>query len=205
MKNVFALLFLIPTFLFGQGDAFTYIQTINKHRETYKDGFLKNARSPLKYNELHNLRFYEPDESYKVRCTFEKTPNEKPFDLPTYSGATKSYRKYGIIRFELDSLQYSLAVYQSIKHIRMPQYKDYLFLPYRDLTNGETTYGGGRYLDLSIADLESEEAFIDFNKSYNPWCGYSDGYSCPIPPSENHLEVAIHAGEKKYAGEMKHR
>ncbi len=205
MKNVFTFLFLIPTFLFGQGNALDYAQTIAEHRETYKDGFLKDARSPLKFNELGNLRFYEPDEKYKVKCTFEQTPDEQSFDLPTYSGVTKPYRKFGILTFELDGQQHSLAVYQSVRHIRLPQYKDYLFLPYRDHTNGETTYGGGRYLDLSISELESGEAYIDFNKSYNPWCGYSDGYSCPIPPIENHLDVAIHAGEKMYAGEMKHR
>ena len=205
MKYLLTCLFLIPTILFAQENNLDYVQTINKHRQEYKDDFLKDTRSPLRSEDLDHLRFYEPDENYKVSCTFEQTPKEKPFDLPTYSGITKPYRKYGVLTFELNGQQHSLAVYQSMKHFRMPQYKDHLFLPYRDHTNDETTYGGGRYLDLSISEIETGKAEIDFNKSYNPWCGYSDGYNCPIPPTENHLEVAIHAGEKKYAGEKKHR
>lgn len=205
MKYLLFFLALFPTLLFGQDNVQDYNQSIFKHREEYKGQFLKDARSPLQYKDLGNLRFYEPDESYRVPCTFKRTPDEKPFELPTYSGVTKSYRKYGVLTFELHGEQHSLAVYQSMKHIRMPQYKDYLFLPFQDLTNGETTYGGGRYLDLQVSDLESGNAVIDFNKCYNPWCGYSDGYSCPIPPTENHLNVAVHAGEKEFAGEHKHR
>jgi uncharacterized protein (DUF1684 family) len=100
---------------------------------------------------------------------------------------------------------HTLAVYQSIKHLRHPIYKNHLFLPYRDHTNDETTYGGGRYIDVLISEVESGKMYLDFNKSYNPWCGYSDGYNCPIPPSENSLEVAIEAGEMTYAGEKKKR
>ncbi len=197
------LLLLLPFFLNGQGT--DYHLSIDQHREEYKEGFLKDPRSPLRQEDLANLRFYEPDSTYRVECTFELTPDEQPFELPTYSGITKSYRKYGVLTFLLDGRQHSLAVYQSMKHIRMPQYKNYLFLPYRDLTNDDTTYGGGRYIDLNRNDLDSGKAVIDFNKSYNPWCGYSDGYNCPIPPAENHLEVAIHAGEKRYDGEHKQR
>ena len=200
MMKIALLLFLAPTFLMAQGVEMTFDESIEKHREVYKENFLKNARSPLKLDELGNLRFFQPDENYKVKCTLELTPDEKPFDLPTYSGETKPYRKYGTLHFELKGRSHSLAVYQSIRHIRLPHYKNHLFLPYRDYTNGETTYGGGRYIDLKISDVKSDVAYIDFNKSYNPWCGYADGYSCPIPPKENHLEIAILAGEKMYAG-----
>ena len=80
----------------------------------------------------------------------------------------------------------------------MPQYRDYLFLPFKDPTNGKASYGGGRYLDLKTGDLKSGTAIIDFNKAYNPWCAYADGFSCPIPPAANHLAVEIHAGEKNF-------
>ena len=75
-------------------------------------------------------------------------------------------------------------------------YKDYLFLPFTDPTNGVTTYGGGRYLDLMIPATKVVQ--LDFNKAYNPYCAYSGNYSCPIPPEENHLEIEIKAGVKKY-------
>ncbi len=203
MKNLIFLFLLFATCSTVVGQ--TYAETIAQHRAKYKQKFVENASSPLREADLADLRFYEADEKYRVECTFQRTPDEKPFDLPTYSGITKPYRKYGTLSFELDGKPYRLAVYQSLRHINMPQYRDYLFLPYRDLTNGETTYGGGRYLDFTISELASEGFYLDFNKSYNPWCGYSDGYNCPIPPSENSLDVAIFAGEKTYAGKKKHR
>jgi uncharacterized protein len=68
-----------------------------------------------------------------------------------------------------------------------------------DKSNGEETYEGGRYLDLRFADLKNDGTlFIDFNKAYNPYCAFSGGYSCPIPPLENRIQVAIPAGEKKF-------
>ena len=205
MKNLLTVLSFFPVFLLAQETSTAYAETIAHHREEYKAEFLKDKRAPLKAEDLQYLRFFDPNEDFRVACTFERTPDEKPFDLPTYSGITKPYRKYGKLTFELNGQTLSLAVYQSIQHLTHPLYKNYLFLPFRDLTNGESTYGGGRYIDLKITEVEGEEFYLDFNKCYNPWCGYSDGYNCPIPPSENNLEVEILAGEKTYAGEKKHK
>ena len=76
------------------------------------------------------------------------------------------------------------------------EYKDYLFLPFLDDTNGEGSYGGGRYIDLRIPD--SDTMIIDFNTAYNPYCAYNDRYSCPIVPRQNYLDVAIEAGVKAF-------
>ncbi len=178
-----------------------FAKAIKKHRKHYKKEFLKDKRSPLEKKDLKKLRFYEADPKYAVRCAFRETPNEKPFELATYSGITKPYRKYGELSFEIDGKPYSLAVYQSLRLIKMPQYKNHLFIPFKDLTNGETTYGGGRYIDIETTDIVDDQLLLDFNTCYNPWCAYSDGYNCPIPPKENHLEVAIEAGEKGYGKE----
>ena len=75
-------------------------------------------------------------------------------------------------------------------------YENYLFIPFRDITSGDETYGGGRYLDFRIPETDS--VTIDFNLSYNPYCAYNHKYSCPIPPAENSLPVKILAGEKTY-------
>lgn len=205
MKKILFVLLFLPFLACSQERDMAYEKSIADHREEYKADFIKDERAPLKEGDLENLRFFEPNKKYHVACTIERTPDEKPFDLPTYSGITKPYRKYGVLTFQLDGEEHTLAVYQSLKNIRHPIYKKYLFLPYRDHTNGETSYGGGRYIDLLIDEVEADIVYIDFNKSYNPWCGYSDGYNCPIPPSENNLEAAIEAGEMKYAGEKKHR
>ena len=71
-----------------------------------------------------------------------------------------------------------------------------MFLPFLDNTNGEETYGGGRYIDLQFP--EGGELVIDFNKAYNPLCAYNEKYSCPIVPLENYLELKVEAGVKAF-------
>jgi uncharacterized protein len=82
-------------------------------------------------------------------------------------------------------------------------YKNNLFLPFKDHTNGEESYGGGRYINLYTTDIQDGKIEIDLNTCYNPWCAYSDGYNCPIPPKENHLEMEVRAGEKNFKGSYK--
>ena len=68
-------------------------------------------------------------------------------------------------------------------------------MPFRDLTNGTTTYEGGRFLDFKIPEND-KNVVIDFNKAYNPYCAYSDNYACPIVPKENSLSIEILSGIK---------
>jgi uncharacterized protein (DUF1684 family) len=173
-------------------------QDIKQHREVYKNEFLTTANSPLKAADLSYLRFYAPDSSYRLSATLVTTPGSEPFTMLTYSGARKEYVKYGELRFERAGKQDTLSVYQSLDLHRLPQYRDYLFVPFKDLTNGEATYGGGRYLDFRMKDMQLGTCVLDFNKAYNPYCAYSEGYSCPIPPKENHLSVRIEAGEMNF-------
>ena len=143
------------------------------------------------------LDFFKPDENFRVTATLTTTPNTTPFMMPTTNPAVeKQERVYGIVEFELFSKTYQLEVYQSTELMQTEAYADYLFLPFTDLTNGATTYGGGRYLDLRIP--ESNQIVIDFNKAYNPFCAYNVNYSCPKVPKVNHLELEITAGVKKF-------
>ncbi len=199
------LLFSIFGSAFGQvSPSALYAKEILTYRDDYRQGFVSNPRSPLKLDDINNLRFFEANLKYKVSCTFKRTPSEKPFELPTSSGTTKPFVKYGILSFELDGKKLQLAVYQNLTLKTDSKYADHLFLPFRDETNGDSTYGGGRFIDLTIADVEAKRPVIDFNKCYNPWCHYSDGFNCPIPPVENILKVEIPAGEKIWAGVKKH-
>lgn len=94
-------------------------------------------------------------------------------------------------------------MYQSIALMQQEELKDYLFIPFNDLTNYETTYAGGRYLDISIKDIQGNRVVLDFNKCYNPYCAYASGYSCPIPPAANRLSVRMDAGEQLFGKEVK--
>lgn len=178
-----------------------YANDIAKHRKEYKEAFLKSSNSPLKEDDLLYLDFFDADESYKVECKFKFDKNSVPFELPTYSGITKTYQKFGTLHFKINGKKQTLAVYRSLALAQNPLYRDYIFLPFKDLTNAKVTYGGGRYLDLRMKDLEAKPVIIDFNEAYNPYCAYSDGYNCPIPPQENHLKIEIVAGEKKFMKE----
>lgn len=182
----------------------TYAVQVAEHRQHYKQEFIEDKRSPLKAEDTANLRFFSPDERYKVKAKVILTPDAEPFDMPTVSGKSKKYRQYGWLTFKINDTAVRLQVFQSLKLIEDPKYKDHLFVPFTDGTTYTETYGGGRYLDLSLQDIQNGFIELDFNKCYNPWCAYASGYSCPIPPVENRMPVSIRAGEMNYAGTVEH-
>jgi uncharacterized protein (DUF1684 family) len=195
----------LPFFGWAQTIDTAFAGEIDRHRQHYREEFLTEARSPLKAADTAFLDFYAPDAAWSFRARFERTPEAKPFDMATYSGVTRLYVQYGLLRFEHAGQPYQLAIYQNVQLAQQEKYRDYLFLPFKDATNGEATYGGGRYLDFRTGDIDSSGILaLDFNKAYNPWCAFSDGYNCPIPPRENHLELKVEAGEKLFLGEKKH-
>lgn len=181
-----------------------YTTEIEHHRMEYKAEFIKDTRSPLREPDFEFMHFYEADKDYNCTCEFERTPDAKPFKMSTVSGKTKIFTKYGIASCKVNVQSFDINIYASHQTQAIPGYEDYLFIPFKDLTSGEETYGGGRYIDLTKGDIKNNKVKIDFNKCYNPWCMYSEGYNCPIPPIENHLNVSISAGEKTWTGQKKH-
>jgi len=198
MKHIILIisLFLLPSLTQAQ----SYKKTIKKHRKEYKKDFVKDERAPLGKKDLKKMAFFPANEKYLVQADFSLTPDAKPFKMATYSGITRDYISYGKIHFMIDGVEHELSIYKNLGYLSNPLYKDHLFLPFKDWTNDEESYGGGRYLDLKKSDIKNNQISIDFNKAYNPWCGYSDGYNCPVPPKENHLQFELKAGEKKYKG-----
>ncbi|MCE6992528.1 DUF1684 domain-containing protein [Dyadobacter sp. CY323] len=184
--------------------AFTCAQDFSREtlafRDNYKKEFLHSENSPLKKADLPFLQFYEPDSAYRVVAKFEKSRGQS-FEMPTYSGVNKTYVKYGTLKFRVNGKKQKLNVYRSLSLQQLAKYKDYLFVPFKDKTNGVDSYGGGRYIDMKTTDIKNNTYVLDFNKAYNPYCAYSDGYNCPIPPAENHLLIPIAAGEKKFVKE----
>lgn len=194
-------------FLFFSLNAFaqSYSEHIVKHREAYKQDFIKQSNSPLKEADLNNLHFYDADSNYKVEATVEILKNEKVFKMPTYDGTSKEFYRYAKISFTLNGKATTMTLYKNVALASNPVYKDLLFLPFTDETNTKETYGGGRYIDLSSKAIINNKIEVDFNKAYSPYCAYSNGYRCPVPPEENDLQFEIKAGEKLYTGEKKQR
>ena len=168
------------------------------YRKEAKQKLTTGERAPLDEHTIKYLRYYKAKKKFNVKATFTKAENQESFEMPTYSGITKSFVKYGTLTFKIGSEEMTLALYRNLDLMRIPQYKDYLFLPYKDKTSSKATYGGGRYIDIKITDIENGQVMLDFNKSYNPWCAYGDGFNCPVPPKENVLDIAIKAGEKQF-------
>ena len=199
-RNIFILFFNIFVLQLQAQDSLGihYKASIEEHRREYFAEFLAEEKPALKKENFEYLSFFEPNIAYLVTAQFKKTPNEKPFNITTTTGKLQPYRKYGELHFELESKKLVLCVYQNMKFLNHPLYKDYLFLPFKDLTSGETTYGGGRFIDLKLSDIIDNQVIIDFNKCYLPYCAFAAGYNCPIPPSENFIEVEVPAGVKMY-------
>ncbi|WP_117879425.1 DUF1684 domain-containing protein [Aureibaculum luteum] len=176
-----------------------YIASIKGYQNELNMEFSDPMESPLTQEgrvKFESLDFFPIDSTYKVTATFELDKNPKTFSMPTTTDRLPIYKTYGAAKFNLNGKIFTLQIYQNQDLILQPKYKNHLFIPFRDKTNGKETYGGGRFLDLETP--EGNTIVIDFNKAYNPYCAYNGKYSCPIPPKENDLEVAIKAGVKNY-------
>ncbi len=196
MKPFFLLCWILFSFT---GYTQTYENVLYQYRESYKLHFVLDTNSPLRAADTGYLQFYAPDTNYRIKAHFTTTPQAKEFDMPTYNGKLKKYRQYGLLTFTVNDTIVTLRAYQSQALMKKRGLKDYLFIPFTDQTSYTTTYGGGRYLELRTGDIKNDTVMLDFNKCYNPYCAYADGYSCPIPPDANRLPVAIPAGEMLFS------
>ena len=172
-----------------------YQQKLNA---SYKDA----SKSPLKKKDLKNFKgldFFPVDSSFIVRAKLVRTQNPPAFEMATTTDRMPIYKEYGILTFRLQGKDCRLPVYQSQDDAKDEKYKDYLFLPFTDYTSGNESYGGGRYMDLMLTDIESDSSIVlNFNNTYNPYCAYNDKYSCPLTPRENHIDLEIKAGIKAF-------
>ena len=161
--------------------------------------FKDASKSPLKAKDLktfEGLDFFKFDSTYVVKAVLKKTPDSEWFKMKTTTSRESEERVFGMLSFELKGQKFQLNVYQGKDLMTTEGYEDYLFLPFLDDTNGDATYGGGRYIDLRIPEGDVIE--IDFNKAYNPYCAYNEKYSCPIVPRENYLPLKVEAGVKAF-------
>jgi uncharacterized protein (DUF1684 family) len=190
------------TFCFSMLQAQDEIQArkqIEEHRQKQQQEFKDKKTSPLLKSDrrkFKGLNYYPIDLKYRVNATFVKTETPDLFKMKTTTDRLPDYRKYGEVTFMIDGQNFKLEVYQSPDIMKRPGYEDYLFIPFTDVTNGTETYEVGRYIEFRIPP--TAEVVVDFNQCYNPYCSYGPGFSCPIPPQVNNLQIAVPAGEKKF-------
>ncbi|MEM1259843.1 MAG: DUF1684 domain-containing protein [Bacteroidota bacterium] len=175
------------------------LRAILDYQEERNEEFRNPKTSPLpdRYRkDFEGLDFFPADTTYIISARFERTPNTQPFQMPSTTDERTWEVVYGVVHFELNDRVHQLEVYQGLELRNRKGFKDYLFLPFLDLTNGEETYGGGRYLDLRIPN--SDTLVIDFNKAYNPYCVYNKKYSCPLVPRQNFMNTKVMAGVRDF-------
>jgi len=160
-----------------------------EYRDSTRTPLLRTARATFA-----GLPFYPVRYAACVVARFLPDSLAAPFPMTTSTLRRPLYRKYGVLEFVLDDQPQRLTVYQSLDLLKATEYRDYLFVPFTDRTNGHGSYGGGRYLDLRRGQIRGGQVLLDFNRAYNPYCAYQSGYSCPVPPPENRLAVEIKAG-----------
>jgi uncharacterized protein len=179
--------------IFCQDKKSSYLNAINDYVTKYVA-----THEVVKGEDRKHLHFFPIDSTYKVTATFEKIDDNTGFKMATSKRSFHQFYRYGKISFVINGIACQLTVYQSKDLMQREEFKNYLFIPFTDVTNGIDTYEGGRYIDVSIPEITGNKIVIDFNKAYNPYCCYTSGYNCPIPPKENALPIAINAGEMKY-------
>ncbi|MFA5910542.1 MAG: DUF1684 domain-containing protein [Vicinamibacterales bacterium] len=167
-----------------------YVNIIHSERAA-KDAALRDASEPIPEAlkpTLLPLKYYAVDERCDIPAAMTPFSGALPQSMVYSDGAVRKVRRVGTLRFRLNGRALELNAF-----VEVGASEQDLFVPFGDLTNGTETYPAGRMLDVrrTVTDLYD----LDFNKAYNPSCYYNPAYSCPIPPRENRLAVAVTAGE----------
>ncbi|GHA75492.1 DUF1684 domain-containing protein [Pontibacter akesuensis] len=132
---------------------------------------------------------YPVQPEWKLEARLEQNPLPKQIPITNVLGQTLQEPSPGAVVFSLNGQQHRLDALEEGEE---------LFIIFADKTNGTDTYGSGRYLYMPRPGADGKTV-IDFNKAYNPPCAFTDFATCPLPPRQNFLPVAVTAGEKNYA------
>ena len=168
-----------------------------------RDALFGSAESPLPEAErsaFAGLPYFPYDSTMAVAAALVPAVSTDTVSFPTSTGELRPMVRAGQLVFTAGGVERRLVAYTQVgpgAGAPAPGAGE-LFVPFRDETSGGETYGGGRYLDLPVAPLGAYA--LDFNRAYHPYCVYSDAYSCPLPPAENTLALAVRAGERLRAG-----
>lgn len=170
-----------PTVIQTGSQTFYVIKREEKFGIRLKD---KNNKARLDFKGLH---WFPINEKLRVTATFEAFSEPKEILIPNMLGGNYKMKSEGLLKFKLLGKAYSLQPVEE---------EGKYFIIFRDLTSKKETYGVGRFLYAEKS--KDNKVILDFNKAENPPCAYTTFATCPIPPQQNRLQLAIKGGEKRY-------
>jgi len=177
-------------------DASAYAAQLHQARREKNRAFRQSSTSPLAEAQkarFDSLKYYPANLAFAPDAAISRNAHPDTALIQMSDNRAEKYLRWGQARFEINQKPYQLGIYKKATGTDST-----LFVPFTDLTNGHETYGGGRYLDAAVPASDATEIKLDFNQAYNPYCAYNNEYSCPVPPADNRLQVAIPAGEKSF-------
>ena len=150
---------------------------------------LRDLEAPTRQH-FTGIQSYGIDDDWRVEARFEAYAPPRRIPIASIIGTIDSMTSPGALVFSHGGREFRLDPV-----LESPD-ADELFVIFKDETSGVETYGGGRFLYASLP--KDGKTVLDFNKAYNPPCAFTEYATCPLPPLQNEIPIAVHAGEKKY-------
>ncbi len=179
------------------------------HRAEVEDFFRNSPDSPFKRDttiQYHSIKWFPINPYFRGKSVLHRYENPETVRVYGTKGEERKNLRYGYFEFDIPnengnpkSIRINVYKFTPYDKKRYELYRNNLSLWFTDKTTGKETYGVGRYIELG--EENPDPAFIytiDLNKAFNPYCAYSDMFSCAIPRKEDHLDIALHVGEMKH-------
>ncbi len=170
-------------------DVASWTHRVLSDRREKDHAFRFDPHSPIPPAEraaFKGLRYFDPDTRYRFEAKLVPGPAQRLM-IERSGGDEQEYMRVGHFELHLPLGPARLALYQA-------KLGGHWFLPLRDATSGNETYGAGRYVEPE--PLGEGRFLLDFNGAYHPYCAYNEAFSCPFVPPENHLTIPVRAGER---------
>ena len=179
-----------------------YVADLRTNREEKDEFFAEHPQSPIppEHREAFSgLDYFDPDPDSRVTASVTTHDDPDPVPMETTAGNEVRYVRIVTFDFDLGGEDLELHGYKQ----RPEDDEEAVFVPFRDKTTGQESYRGGRYLELHPENdlADGDVVTLDFNLAYSPFCAFSETFSCPLPPEENWLDVAVRAGERDWTPE----
>jgi len=174
-----------------------YTAEIQKFRQEKDDYMKSDSNSPFNSRvkvEFTPLKYFDPDPGFVFKSKLYEYEKKDTIIIFGTKGEERNAVRYGYVKCNYDGKDYIVNVYEGVTKGG----EKYFSIWFTDKTTGKETYGVGRYIDFEVDHDKNFIYTIDFNLAYNPYCAYSPGYSCAIPSKEDHIDLAIEAGEKSF-------